>query len=74
MQNLLIGKNSAIKGFGIFFLLILCLITFCGAISSKDVFIQIVAIITIIVWIGIISLIYKNIDAIWNFFFPQKKV
>jgi DMSO/TMAO reductase YedYZ heme-binding membrane subunit len=72
MGNLIIGKHSALFGFALFFVCILSLITAVWAaiagfhigkpVASPDAFLGIVAIITLLVWIGIVIFAYQNFD------------
>lgn len=72
MNKILIGKHSAIVGFALFFISVLSLITATWAaiagfhigksISSPDAFLGIVAIITLLVWAGLVIFAYKNFD------------
>ncbi len=65
MSNLIIGKNSAIVGFAMFFVLIISVITSLIAATAafkQDIFLGVVALITLIVWIGIVMFSYRNFD------------
>lgn len=72
MNKILIGKHSAIVGFALFFVCVLSLITSIWAaiagfhigksICSPDAFLGIVAIITLLVWTGIVIFAYQNFD------------
>lgn len=65
MSKILIGKNSAIEGFALLFVLIISLITAVTAAISAfaySTFLGVVALITLIVWIGIVLFSYRNFD------------
>ncbi|MDZ4058869.1 MAG: hypothetical protein U1D64_02380 [Bacteroidales bacterium] len=72
MGKIIIGKHSALVGFALFFVGILSIITAVWAVIagfqtgkpfvSPDSFLGVVAIITLIVWIGIVIFAYQNFD------------
>lgn len=65
MSNVIIGKNSAIVGFALLFLLVISLITAVTAAISAfvySVFLGVIALITLIVWVGLILFSYRNFD------------
>ncbi len=65
MSKILIGKNSAIVGFAMFFVLIISIITAvvaATAVFSQDVFLGVITLITLVVWIGLVVFSYRNFD------------
>lgn len=65
MSKILIGKNSAIVGFTMFFVLIISIITAVIAATSafsQDTFLGVITLITLIVWIGLVVFSYRNFD------------
>lgn len=64
-KNLFIGKNSAIVGFSMFFVLIISVITSLIAATSafkQDILLGVITLITLIVWIGLVVFSYRNFD------------
>lgn len=65
MSNVIIGKNSAIVGFAMFFILIISVVTGLIAATAafkQDIFLGVIALITLIVWVGLILFSYRNFD------------
>lgn len=65
MSKILIGKNSAIVGFSMFFVLIISVITSLIAATAafkQGIFLGVVALITLIVWISLVVFSYRNYD------------
>lgn len=65
MSKILIGKNSAIVGFAMFFILIISVVTgliAATAAFSQDIFLGVITLITLILWIGLVVFSYRNFD------------
>lgn len=76
MSKILIGKNSAIVGFAMFFVLIISVVTCLIAATaafSQDVFLGVITLITLIVWVGSVVFSYRNFDKLKKGFSHEKE-
>lgn len=72
-----VGKNSAVVGFAFFFFLITSLITAiyaaAEAFNNGHPFLGVIALLTLVIWIGIVVFSYRNFETLKTGFSHEKE-
>lgn len=72
-----VGKNSAVVGFAFFFILIISLVTAiyaaAEAFSNGHPFLGVIALLTLVIWIGIVVFSYRNFETLKTGFSHEKE-